>query len=67
MIVNYSPLTQALLGTLFTWGVTAAGSAMVFVFRGGQVRHALYRKLVKCICLRYYYETLLLIYMTSIQ
>lgn len=32
MIEGYDPVTQALLGTLFTWGVTAAGSAVVFVF-----------------------------------
>ena len=29
-----SPLVQALLATLFTWGVTALGAAMVFFFRG---------------------------------
>lgn len=27
---SYSPVTQALLATLFTWGVTAAGAALVF-------------------------------------
>jgi len=27
---QYDPLTQALLATLFTWGVTAAGAALVF-------------------------------------
>ena len=37
MIPNYNPVTQALLGTLFTWGVTALGSALVFVFNHGQV------------------------------
>lgn len=31
------PVLQALLGTLFTWGLTAAGSALVFVFQSGQV------------------------------
>ena len=35
MIVEYSPVTQALLGTLLTWGLTAAGSALVFVFKSG--------------------------------
>eukprot|EP00041_Stephanoeca_diplocostata_P012663 m.212358 g.212358 ORF g.212358 m.212358 type:complete len:326 (+) comp19040_c0_seq3:223-1200(+) len=30
MIEGYSPVWQAVLGTLFTWGVTAAGSAIVF-------------------------------------
>ena len=38
MIPNYNPVTQALLGTLFTWGVTALGSALVFVFSSGQVK-----------------------------
>ena len=28
-----SPIIQALLGTLFTWGMTAAGAALVFLFR----------------------------------
>lgn len=28
---QYSPVTQALIATLFTWGVTAAGAALVFV------------------------------------
>ena len=32
-----SPLWQAAMGTLFTWGLTAAGSALVFVFSGRQV------------------------------
>jgi len=32
-----SPILQAALGTLFTWGLTAAGSALVFVFSGAQV------------------------------
>ena len=27
---QYSPITQALLATLFTWGMTAAGAALVF-------------------------------------
>lgn len=37
MLEGYSPVTQALLGTLFTWGLTAAGSALVFVFSSRQV------------------------------
>ena len=37
MLVGYRPVVQALLGTLFTWGVTALGSALVFVFSSGQV------------------------------
>lgn len=28
---------QALMGTLFTWGMTAAGAGLVFVLEGGQV------------------------------
>jgi zinc transporter 11 len=38
MLPDYSPVAQALLGTLFTWAVTAAGSALVFVFSGEQVK-----------------------------
>ncbi|XP_035263317.1 zinc transporter ZIP11 [Anguilla anguilla] len=38
MIAGYSPMVQALLGTLFTWGLTAAGAALVFVFSSGQKR-----------------------------
>jgi len=34
---DLSPLWQAALGTLFTWALTAAGSALVFVFSSGQV------------------------------
>jgi ZIP family zinc transporter len=30
---QFTPVTQALIGTLFTYGVTALGSAMVFFFR----------------------------------
>ena len=44
MINNYNPVIQALLGTLFTWSLTAAGSAMVFIFSGGKV--SFYFKLV---------------------
>ena len=36
MIRGYSPVLQAALGTLFTWAVTAAGAALVFVFKSGQ-------------------------------
>ncbi|NXM38500.1 S39AB protein, partial [Gymnorhina tibicen] len=32
------PVLQALLGTFLTWGLTAAGSALVFVFSSGQRR-----------------------------
>ncbi|KAL3200536.1 hypothetical protein MRX96_013183 [Rhipicephalus microplus] len=31
MIQGLSPLNQAILGTLFTWGLTASGAALVFV------------------------------------
>ncbi|MGL4687062.1 MAG: ZIP family metal transporter [Fusobacteriaceae bacterium] len=30
---NFSPIMQALLATLFTWGVTALGASMVFFFK----------------------------------
>lgn len=35
---NLTPVAQALLATLFTWGVTALGAATVFVFRGSNRR-----------------------------
>ncbi|XP_038591145.1 zinc transporter ZIP11-like isoform X2 [Micropterus salmoides] len=38
MLEGYSAMTQALLGTLFTWGLTAAGAALVFVFSSRQKR-----------------------------
>lgn len=37
MLHGHNPVFQALLGTFFTWGMTAAGSALVFVFSSGQV------------------------------
>uniref|UniRef100_A0A8C5IB25 Zinc transporter ZIP11 n=1 Tax=Junco hyemalis TaxID=40217 RepID=A0A8C5IB25_JUNHY len=37
MIPGLGPGLQALLGTLLTWALTAAGSALVFVFSRGQV------------------------------
>ncbi|PSN54081.1 Zinc transporter ZIP11 [Blattella germanica] len=36
MLQNYPPIVQALMGTLFTWGLTAAGAGMVVVFKGTQ-------------------------------
>lgn len=36
MIEDISPVSQALLGTLLTWGLTAAGSAVVFLLSGTQ-------------------------------
>ncbi|XP_053563102.1 zinc transporter ZIP11 isoform X2 [Bombina bombina] len=38
MLEGYSPVVQSLFGTLFTWGLTAAGSALVFIFSTGQRR-----------------------------
>ncbi|KAM4663862.1 zinc transporter ZIP11 isoform 2-T3 [Discoglossus pictus] len=38
MIEDSNPVLQALLGTLFTWALTAAGSALVFVFSTGERR-----------------------------
>ncbi|XP_055603259.1 zinc transporter ZIP11 [Uranotaenia lowii] len=36
MIQGYGSVTQALLGTLLTWGLTALGSGMVVFLRGNQ-------------------------------
>ncbi|XP_058262050.1 zinc transporter ZIP11 isoform X2 [Hemibagrus wyckioides] len=36
MLADRSPVVQALLGTLFTWGLTAAGAALVFIFSSTQ-------------------------------
>ncbi|XP_066594960.1 zinc transporter ZIP11 isoform X1 [Prorops nasuta] len=36
MLRQYSPIVQALIGTLFTWALTAAGAALVIVIRGKQ-------------------------------
>ncbi|KAM9411146.1 zinc transporter ZIP11-like [Salvelinus alpinus] len=38
MLPGYSPVTQALLGTLFTWGLTAALAALVFIFSSQQMQ-----------------------------
>ncbi|XP_004447529.1 zinc transporter ZIP11 isoform X2 [Dasypus novemcinctus] len=38
MLHGHSSVFQALLGTAFTWGMTAAGAALVFVFSSGQRR-----------------------------
>lgn len=32
-ITQFSPVIQALIGTLFTWGVTALGASLVFFFK----------------------------------
>ena len=37
MLESASAPVQALLGTLLTWGLTAAGAAVVFVLSGTQV------------------------------
>lgn len=37
MLPGHGSVLQALLGTFFTWGMTAAGAALVFVFSSGQV------------------------------
>lgn len=37
MLQGYSSVSQALLGTFFTWAMTAAGAALVFIFSSGQV------------------------------
>lgn len=37
MIEGYGAVTQALLGTLFTWGLTAVGAGCVFFIRGKHV------------------------------
>ena len=37
MIDGYHAVVQTFLGTLLTWGLTAAGAALVFVFDGKQV------------------------------
>lgn len=36
MIKEYKPIVQAILGTCFTWALTAAGALMVIFFRGTQ-------------------------------
>lgn len=37
MIQGYGPVFQTLLGTLLTWGLTAAGAALVAVIPGTKV------------------------------
>lgn len=37
MIEGYNAVTQALLGTLLTWGLTALGAALVVFLRGNHV------------------------------
>lgn len=37
MIEGYGAVTQALLGTLLTWGLTAAGAGLVVFLKGNHV------------------------------
>ena len=37
MIAGQNAIFQTFLGTLFTWGLTALGAALVFVFNSRQV------------------------------
>ena len=37
MLEGSHPVLQAFLGTLMTWGLTAAGAAMAFFIKGNQV------------------------------
>ena len=39
MIEGRDPVLQAFLGTLMTWGLTAAGAAMAFFIKGNQVSY----------------------------
>ena len=45
MIVDADPVLQAFLGTLMTWGLTAAGAAMAFFIKGNQVTSFCFRLL----------------------
>jgi len=47
MLKEHSPITQALLGTLFTWALTAAGAALVVVIRGKQVSGNCYSRITR--------------------
>ncbi len=37
MIEGVHPIWQSLMGTLFTWGLTALGAALVYILHGEQV------------------------------
>ena len=37
MLPGYSPVAQAFMGTMMTWALTAAGSALAMVIKGSQV------------------------------
>lgn len=36
MLSGFHPVVQSLMGTLLTWGLTAAGAGMVFIFHGSK-------------------------------
>ena len=40
MLEGKDPVLQAFLGTLLTWGLTAAGAAMAFFISGHQVSNS---------------------------
>ena len=42
MIEGFSPVSQALLGTLLTWGLTALGAAVAIFIQGNQVRNCFF-------------------------
>ena len=42
MIEGISPVSQALLGTLLTWGLTALGAAVAIFIQGNQVRNCFF-------------------------
>ena len=48
MIEGISPVAQALLGTLLTWGLTALGAAMAFFIKGNQVSHFYVKSIYWC-------------------
>ena len=48
MLPEASPVTQALLGTLMTWGLTAAGAATALFIQGNKARSKLNHDLLYC-------------------
>lgn len=49
MLQGYGPVMQAFLGTLFTWGLTAAGAALVIFIKGTKVSIFITLKLTRFI------------------
>jgi len=43
MLEGYGPVVQSLLGSLLTWGLTAAGAALVYFIEGTQVRQVMWQ------------------------